>query len=1022
MDNGFSLLIAAAAALDTSHDRRDSDDTFLFRDERNAISFLNVITSTPKKEITKPEHPLPLDMSSANLKEEPLNLSLVENQPLDLAMYRTGLLSRSVDTNNNVRNERRPLNLIIGNHKVCTQSKDTSVRVPSKDDSGKRCISTADHSVIPKREKHTRVCPYPSPMYRPPVQSGLTRSKQYAIDDRFETDSPTSRLHLTTATTGPRKPQLSTTSLISGSPKPTPKRFDERCDNIADSDSLTMSAISGIGVFEDTTVHVTPTALSDDKCIRSSDTDNIAQNLFVGSQNKDSSVKETPTATALSSTHAHTSIRGKALKDVGHSAGTLNDEEDDDAPIGDATFLDMFSIEEYFEPYHNHTIVGLYEDDVEIDVDDHSGDDENGKESNIQNREERLSRIDKSVEKGTDVDYDMGFQEISQEEVPKQSNACCNKVNQLRKVKGLSYRRSNGSTVPARNIKAPCKCAILQCYAKYSKDLRNSLLSNLLKLSKSGQNQFISNHISSTPVASSTVVNSRRSYTRKYFLPGVGGMVRVCKTMFLSTLDICEKKARCLAEKKIRNDGVALDDRRCFNTFRNPISKEHMAYIKNHIESFPSYSSHYGRAKSTKKFLSSDLNIAKMYDLYAERCAKDNIDRAPVHYNSYRLIFKTYNLSFRKPKVDTCDTCDKFKVELSAATNETIKNELLKKREDHHRRAKLVYDRKRQDVENAKNDEGVCTVSFDLQKCLPTPHLTTGRAYYSRQLYTYNLTVFVTHHGNNAAHCYLWDETKGRRGSQEIGSCVYNFILSFLHTSNNPVRRLNLYSDRCSGQNHNFVMCMMLAYVCEKFAALEQHMIITHNFMVSGHSHMEVDSIHSAIERAKKTNTMDIEIPRDWSILISQIRRRVPIKVIELDSKDLLAIKDLSARYKRPKLNASGELLNFQQIMTFEYRTDTIGKIFYKIDPMVDSFLCFQIGCESNLNGTPLPDLVPITLEPLELPSAKLEDLRSLLPYVKNKQYYQAFLKTIVAPKRGRKKKNLDQDCFEGDLSLEELS
>lgn len=494
----------------------------------------------------------------------------------------------------------------------------------------------------------------------------------------------------------------------------------------------------------------------------------------------------------------------------------------------------------------------------------------------------------------------------------------------------------------------------------------------------------------------------------------------MCKQMFLSTLDISDKKVRRLAEKKVEGGGIASDDQRCYNTSRNPISAEHIEYIKSHINSFPAYSSHYGREKSSKKYLSSDLNVAKMHGLYAKKCIDDQLACKAVHYNSYRLIFKTLNLSFRKPKIDTCDTCDKLKVELQAASDGAARSAIEAKREGHQQWAQAVYDQKRQDVNEAKQLDGVCTLSFDLQKCLPTPHLSTGRAYYSRQLYTYNLTIFATYRNQNTAHCFLWDETKARRGSQEVGSCVLRFILDFIDKAPAPVRQINLCSDRCSGQNHNFVMCMMLSYVVEKLASCGTEIIIKHNFMVSGHSHMEVDSIHSAIERAKKINTMDIEIPRDWAVLISQIRRKAPINVVELNLKDFFALKSLDNRYKRPKSNTAGQPLNFQKIMTFEYRTEAIGRIFYKLDTRDSEFSCFQVGNEHQLNNTPLNDLVPITNEPLELPLAKLEDLKGLLPYINNKSYYLTFLKNLAVPKRGRKKQKTDHDNFDDDMSSEE--
>lgn len=406
-----------------------------------------------------------------------------------------------------------------------------------------------------------------------------------------------------------------------------------------------------------------------------------------------------------------------------------------------------------------------------------------------------------------------------------------------------------------------------------------------------------------------------------------------------------------------------------------------------------------------------------MHALYQKQC--DETDTEPVHYNTYRMIFRTFKLGFIKPKLDRCNECEQFRIKLKVAEGEA-RPTITQARDDHQAAAKATYNQKKSDVSRAKQSKTTCTASFDLQKCLATPHLRCGLAYYKRQLYTYNLTVFYTINGQNGAKCYLWNETVARRGSQEIASCLYKFINEII--GDNPsLTEFIFYSDRCGGQNLNITMCMMFSFVAEQFSRAKLNITLKHNFMVSGHSHMEVDSVHAAIERAKKATNTDIEIPRDWAVFIAQIKRKVPFDVIELDQSQFFAFKKLTCRYKRPKLDEIGSPYKFQEIFSFEYRSEDIGKVFFKQNLQDETDRAFVIAKQTNLIKSDLIVPARIDMEPLQLSQEKLNDLKSLMPYIVNKQYYETMLKSLSAPKRGRKVQTVDENCFDNDIDIEDL-
>ena len=135
-------------------------------------------------------------------------------------------------------------------------------------------------------------------------------------------------------------------------------------------------------------------------------------------------------------------------------------------------------------------------------------------------------------------------------------------------------------------------------------------------------------------------------------------------------------------------------------------------------------------------------------------------------------------------------------------------------------------------------------LTFDLERVLATPLLTTNVVCYKRQLWTYNLGIHDCKTGRRCMH--MWHEGTASRGSHEIGSC----ILHHLEKMQSQATKLILYSDSCGGQNRNInLVCLWMHIVSSPEYSISQ---IDHKFMVSGHSYLPNDRDFASIETAKR--------------------------------------------------------------------------------------------------------------------------------------------------------------------------
>lgn len=349
-----------------------------------------------------------------------------------------------------------------------------------------------------------------------------------------------------------------------------------------------------------------------------------------------------------------------------------------------------------------------------------------------------------------------------------------------------------------------------------------------------------------------------------------------------------------------------------------------------HIKQYPTVESHYCRKDIQRRYLETGLSIRKMYRMYEEKCVSENIK--PQKFWLYEHIFNTeFNLGFHCPKKDQCSCCETYK-----NSNEQDKMKQQQDYENHILRKEMVRDKKRTDKETAAINRDTRLINFDLQKVLISPKTNVGEIYYSRKLSTYNFTVFDVI--SKQAKCYMWYEGIGKRGSNEISSCMYLFNQSL-----GKVNHVMYYSDGCGGQQRNLPFASMCLYTVQTLPIDK----ITHTFFEKGHSQMEGDSVHATIE--KFTKHRDMYCPNEWMTAVANSKITQPkYEVIEMSTSDFKDFKDLSVqtvgnRNKTP----DGKHLQWLKVRSFEFRKTEPDRIYFKYDLKAD-FLYIEIS-RSNL-------------------------------------------------------------------------
>lgn len=498
------------------------------------------------------------------------------------------------------------------------------------------------------------------------------------------------------------------------------------------------------------------------------------------------------------------------------------------------------------------------------------------------------------------------------------------KRNVLKKLRqtGKGYTSRNGKFMEPKECKpTDCSKCRYQCNSSFPENLRQDIFEEYWSLGDTKQQKMmLSSLISHAEVLRLyTKAKKNRTMSRQYWLFHQSvGKKRVCQNFFCNTFKISSSIINNCSKNRGLNGIFMGTDKRIGKMPANITSVESTNYVKEHINLYPRVESHYCRKSSKKQYLDSDLNLSRLYQMYKDFFCPEKMI-TPVSPYVYQKIFHSYNprLAFYKPKKDQCTKCNVYKRSDNRAP-------LQEDYDAHKKRENDALTMKKEDKERCLNSGGAFrAITFDLQAILSVPFTGDCKIYYLRKLSMYNFTILDCH--ANTGYCYLWDECNGKKGSTEIGSILLKYLSSLPET----VTHVASFSDTCGGQNRNKYVTLAALYAVNNIPHLDT---IDLKFMESGHSYLEVDSIHACIERARKHKS--IFTLREYALVIGSARiKPKPYDVIIMKHGEFYDLKGFEKTLNsNTTKNTKNEPVQWLKIKWLRLQKESPTSILYKYD------------------------------------------------------------------------------------------
>lgn len=429
-----------------------------------------------------------------------------------------------------------------------------------------------------------------------------------------------------------------------------------------------------------------------------------------------------------------------------------------------------------------------------------------------------------------------------------------------------------------------CRCKRYECFKNISEEERKSLIKQFNDIGREGgtnaQNSYLAGLISLHPVSRRRPrldENQARlndsSYSLKVRVVREGSAVEipVCFKAFQSLFGVKPFRLHTIKKSLMITGKPPLDNRgKHFNRPRK-LSQDAREAMMHFFSSLKGRRAHYSLHDSSKVYLPEHLNVKQLLGMFFNK--NPGLE---ISYETFRHIFVTeFNIGFGYPRTDTCCFCDENNAKISeierkiAASVILEVKELLRQEKEklvndknlHITKADWFYKLKRKAKNEAKVSNEIEAIAIDFGKNLPTPNISTGEVYFRRQLTFYIFNVHILSTGESIM--YTYDETIGKKGSDDVASFLNDFFKTYLPIE---VKTLYIFADSCGGQNKNHTIIKMLHHITTKEKRFEK-VVVT--FPVRGHSYMENDKNMGLIPKTAKAET-----PDGWRTVIENARAK----------------------------------------------------------------------------------------------------------------------------------------------------